>query len=68
MKMEGNESRMIAVCEDSGVVTSGELGEPSCSGEYEGVDCIAHDELKKDYDNQNPRYTYIYYDDIVSSL
>lgn len=42
-------------CEDSGVATSGELGEPSCSGEYDGVVCVVQDSQKKEGANQDPR-------------
>lgn len=42
-------------CEDSGLATSGELGEPSCSGEFEGDICIAREDRKRDYENHDPR-------------
>lgn len=42
-------------CEDSGLATSGELGEPSCSGEFDGDICLARDDRKRDYENHDPR-------------
>lgn len=43
-------------CEDSGVATSGELGEPSCSGEYDEVICEVKTSNKKStLDTQDPR-------------
>ncbi|XP_048513587.1 monocarboxylate transporter 12-like isoform X4 [Athalia rosae] len=43
-------------CEDSGLATSGELGEPSCSGEFDGDVCVVRDDRKRDYENHDPRY------------
>ena len=44
------------VCEDSGVA-SGELGEPSCSGDCDGVACVILNGSKKENEEHlDPRY------------
>lgn len=44
--------------DDSGVATSGELGEPSFSGECEGIVCLQEPEPKEieEDENRDPRF------------
>ncbi|CAK9800342.1 Monocarboxylate transporter 8 [Anthophora plagiata] len=56
---DSNERDISPAYEDSGVATSGELGEHSFSGECEGIDCLQKPEVPQGFEedeNRDPRY------------